>query len=443
MRHPHAATSQTGWKTVRLLVFGHDDSFRFLARQTFRKLGVRAVDSFSVVGDTARILAAGPPDLVLVDLIPAAEEGLAVIERLRRPDSGLPAGLPVLAVFSPGAAPEIDRRARRLGIEGVVPKPVSGHELTVRVAAALAAPQRLPVPAESPLPPLRITPIVLAPPPAQPTAAPPPPAPVPAPAPTPSPVARRRAAPSAPVAGPGPGRRPAGTFSDEDLAPPPAAAQRETRYEFEDAPDPEAEARRRREAERRRRWAELVADSGHTPRTGGDVARLDLSAIVAEHTLWLDSKGTGGQRANFAGLDLAGADLAAAVLANASFREVDLSDCCLAGARLDGADFRRAILSAADLTGADLGVAALRHARLDLANLEGARLRGSDLSGAVLSRARLAGADLSGAVLMGADLRAADLSAVEGLRQPQLDRTVCDTDTRLPAGLFRPARPEA
>ena len=204
-------------------------------------------------------------------------------------------------------------------------------------------------------------------------------------------------------------------------------------------PDREAEAKRRLAEKRRQQWKEAMAQSGRAARRGNDVAGLDLSAVVADHMAWLQSNGAEGKRATFTGMDLAGADLADAILANATFREVNLSDACLAGARLDGSDFRYAILEAADLGGANLGVAALRHAKLRLCNLENAVLRGADLSGAILTGARLAGADVKGAILIGADLRQADLSKVEGLTSSQIEKSLCDMSTRLPPGVVRPA----
>lgn len=445
MRHPSHADGgrRTDWKNLRLLVFGTDDQFRFLVRQTFRKLAVGDIVSYGTASDTIDLIRRGV-DLAIVDLTASPDDALAVIGWLR---SNAPAPLPILVAASPALKGAVDR-ARALGIEGMMPKPVSGHELTLRVADTLAAPTRMAAPANvhdrgkqnhvravatqphpetvtvsAPLPP--VPPV------------PPPPVPahqvparqVPAAA---APAHRNRS---------GNGGVPAaalrrGTWGDDDLAPLPTKPS--GRLGDEDlAPPPfdaEAEAARRR----KQAWQDALTAAGHVVRVGGDVARFDLSAVIAEHAKWLETSGAKGQRANFANRDLAGADLTEVILPQASFRETDLSDASLACARLDGSDFRRAVLSAADLGGANLGVAALRHARLDLSNLEGAVLRGCDLSGAVLSRARLAGADLKGAIMIGADLTNADLSKVENLTQVQVEKTLCNLDTRLPPGLNRP-----
>ncbi len=481
MRHPtqlHSGTVQ--WPKIRILVYGQDDAFRFLARQTFRKLAVREVLSTSVPADATPMMAQAP-DIALVDVDGELELALAFLKRVRTGDPGMP----VLVIARPD-----DRAllapALALGIEGVVPKPVSGHELVHRVQAALREPRRVPAP---------------------------PPAATPA-------VARGGgfgggfAAGGGRVGGGGPGAAPAvrsgktgggsagwldhdipatgktvaggklawgdddlpaappkvaagsygddeapplpvkaatgsyGDIADDGGAPPRSAAKGRLDGLIEALPDMLKPKRRRKdeaaaaEAERAR-WQEELAEAGHQSRAGKDVAGLDVDAIVAAHLQWLTSQGAEGKRADFKKMDLAGGALAGTVLANAGFREADLSDAQLAEARLDGADFRYASLSAADLSAADLGVAQLRHCDLRLANLQGACLRGADLSGARLGGAKLAGADFKGAILVGCDLSDADLAQVNNLTQSQVDKAVCDAKTKLPPGVRRPRKEEA
>lgn len=436
------------WKTVRVLLFSRDDAFRFLVRQTFRKINVREILSTSEAAD------AGPmmgqiPDIALLDPEGGVDMALAFLQRVRLADPAMP-------VLLMGASADRALLARflPLGLEGVVPKRVSGHELVHRAAGAMKKPQRLPVPAvaaTSPLDrPLPVRGAVSEPPPN-----PSPPAmpghmtsavpgqitPPVAPGAFASPIEPSAAGPDGGSAagfgfGLGPDLRPlrGGRLDEADILSDPARKSRD--YDLVED-DPLA----KRLAERRKKqWLEEMAREGKKPTKGKDVAALDVSAIVAAHALWLTSQGAEGQRAVFNAMDLGGADLSGAVLANASFREAELSDAFLADSRLDGADFRHAVLGAAHLGGANLGVAQLRHADLRLANLEGAVLRGADLSGARLSGAKLDGADLRGAVLMGCDLTGADLSKVENLTQAQVEKTLCDLETRLPPGLSRPVR---
>ena len=118
----------------------------------------------------------------------------------------------------------------------------------------------------------------------------------------------------------------------------------------------------------------------------------NLSVILKEHQLWLDSNGENGERA-------------------------DLSNKNLRGADLRGADLRAAYLIGADLRGADLIAA----------NLFRADLRGAYLIGADLLGANLRGANLRGADLEGADLEGVDLEGVKHiLLRPNVDRLLTD-----------------
>jgi DNA-binding NarL/FixJ family response regulator len=493
MGHPnhHHHAKAIVWAKVRLVVFGLDEAFSFLVRQTFRKLNVREIQTYSAPADIAGMVERGA-DLLLIDLSEQPQEGLAVLEGMRRFIGDAADAIPILVVVS-AAQTDMADRARAYGIEGVVPKAVSGHELVHRVTETLRRPERM-KPPTVPVRPLQIEAaappgqpaakalpaaeaVTVAPPPSSPTPVAPTPAPLPPPPPAPpAPVASAPAAPvvarggmaslmsrflprpSAGGAGGGsaavpvrlsggslgeddlpPARKSAGTLGDDDLAPPPTAKPVVVGVEVAaPRPDPDAEAARRRAERRRQVWQDELAHKGHKKRKGRDTTVVDVSSVVADHVKWLQTKGAEGKRASFSGMDLAGADISSAILANATFREVDLSDACLAESRLDGSDFRYATLSAADLSNSNLGVASLRHAKLGLANLEGASLRGSDLSGAKLSGARMAGADFKGAVLVGTDLREADLSQADNMTQGQVDKALCDMSTRLPPGVSRP-----
>jgi uncharacterized protein YjbI with pentapeptide repeats len=90
---------------------------------------------------------------------------------------------------------------------------------------------------------------------------------------------------------------------------------------------------------------------------------------------------------------------------------------------------RSASLSAADLEAADLSGADLAYARLDQANLKAA-----NLSGAILDYA-----DFTGAVLTDANLSAASLQHVQNLTQAQINDSICNAATILPAHLEHPA----
>jgi hypothetical protein len=101
-------------------------------------------------------------------------------------------------------------------------------------------------------------------------------------------------------------------------------------------------------------------------------------------------------------------------------------------------DLRESVLRQADLAAhledADLYEAHVEGADLSWAQLVGARLLGAHLEGADLYRAHL-----EGAFLYEAHLEGAFLSGALGLTQRQIDTAFGDAETRLPAGLTRPA----
>lgn len=123
----------------------------------------------------------------------------------------------------------------------------------------------------------------------------------------------------------------------------------------------------------------------------------DLIKILANHSDWLNDKGSGSK-----------ADLRYADLADADLTDANLADADLRCASLKGADLIRA-----DLKGADLIRANLTGANLIRANLADADLTGANLIRADLTRADLKDANLTGANLTGANLKDADLTDVK------------------------------
>jgi len=108
------------------------------------------------------------------------------------------------------------------------------------------------------------------------------------------------------------------------------------------------------------------------------------------------------------------------------------------------ADYHRVILSYgilhdSDLTGADLTEADLKDASLAHAKLIEANLTRANLIDATLFQANLTRANLESADLESADLRGADLSGAKNLAQRQINTAFGDADTKLAAGLQRPA----
>src|SRR6266446_4681238 len=137
----------------------------------------------------------------------------------------------------------------------------------------------------------------------------------------------------------------------------------------------------------------------------------------------LDLRGASLSRAHLAEADLRHVNLTGAILSDADLTGALLSKADLSGADLSGADLSDALLSRADLSGADLrrahlsgaiGIGAIfSKADLSGAHLTEVHLSGADLSAAILRNVTLSGADLSGAHLSAADLSKVDLRTVD------------------------------
>lgn len=173
-------------------------------------------------------------------------------------------------------------------------------------------------------------------------------------------------------------------------------------------------------------------------RKSSQAQTLDLDGIVEKHRLWLESKGSEGERAILDGLNLVGADLSGKNLNNASLRECDLSDADCSEAILDGCDLRQTILSGARMEDCNLSVSKLRHAKMDLCLLSRANLRGADLAGVTFRGANVEAVDFTGANLLETDFSEVDLKGTQGLMQKQIDMACVDATTRLPTGVRMP-----
>jgi hypothetical protein len=133
---------------------------------------------------------------------------------------------------------------------------------------------------------------------------------------------------------------------------------------------------------------------------------------VESHAKWLRGE-DGGERADFAGEDLAVADLIGVNLSRADLSGADLTRVRLGGSVLTEANLDGANLDGADLMGASLNCATLVRANLRRAYLHGTGLYGANLHGANLHGAVLTEADLGEANLSEADLTESNLSEAD------------------------------
>ena len=145
------------------------------------------------------------------------------------------------------------------------------------------------------------------------------------------------------------------------------------------------------------------------------------------------------QKVIFFNADLQAATLNEAKLQGADLWLAKLQRAYLIGAKLQEANFREAKLRGAFLGEAQLQQACLEETDMQQANIIGANFREAKFRGAKMWRALLEGSDFGGACLEEADLRGTDLSRVKGLTSGQLEKAKGDEDTKLPAGVERPA----
>lgn len=140
----------------------------------------------------------------------------------------------------------------------------------------------------------------------------------------------------------------------------------------------------------------------------------ELNRVLEEHSLWLETDGEAGRRADLSGellshINLRDIDLRNANLFRVCLSDTDLSGACLVGADLSCADLSRACLFATnlenvDLRGSDLSDTILDHACLETADLRNVTLKNACLNSTSLRNAYLCFADLRGAELKEADL---------------------------------------
>ncbi|MFN3826622.1 MAG: pentapeptide repeat-containing protein [Micavibrio sp.] len=170
---------------------------------------------------------------------------------------------------------------------------------------------------------------------------------------------------------------------------------------------------------------------------GSKLEELDktLPELLKDHTAWVATAGTKGQRLDLSGFDLRHIplirtySLTAVKAVGANFLRQNLENIEMQSALLDRADLRDTVMRRADLRGSSLKNAMLARADLSEANLSplhftneegmkwlqrvnlsGSNLRYAVLRGTNLTDAILMGVDLSYAVLIDCDLRRADLT---------------------------------
>jgi CheY-like chemotaxis protein len=118
---------------LRVLVVDDDPDIRELVTAALAHYGARA-EAVGSVADARRVFAKSPPDVLVCAIALPDEDGIALIEDLRRrpPDEG--GAIPAVAVSAYVRAEDRDR-ALGAGFQRYLPKPVDVLELIASVAA--------------------------------------------------------------------------------------------------------------------------------------------------------------------------------------------------------------------------------------------------------------------------------------------------------------------
>lgn len=437
------------WKSKKILIVDNDAEFVSLAKSVLQSVGVSEIQNVGSVPDAVKRMADFPADLVIVEIslprISGAQLAKVLRDKWRSPNPDV-----LIVVMVASAKADILKQACDLGVENFIRKPVTAEAFLKRITGTLVRPSRF-VSADGYFGP-----------------------------------DRRRAESSEfdgndrrktkkPIEVPKKEERENWDLVEDEEG----VALAEDRSQRTEIPLVDAPNSKSTERPAPRSAAIPLVDTpaptapGKAPTDGADIPLTDapivpakdnssaewsealapeeepdipettepdaqISGVIEEHAMWLQSKGKEGTKAVFAGADLSGINLVDVNLANANLRESNLADSDCRGAVFQGSDMRHANLSGAHVGEADMAVAIMRHADMQLAQLQGANLRGTDLSGVNLKGASLSNADLSGATLLSTDFRETDLSGAIGLTQVQISRAVIDSSTQLPPGLQRP-----
>jgi uncharacterized protein YjbI with pentapeptide repeats len=151
------------------------------------------------------------------------------------------------------------------------------------------------------------------------------------------------------------------------------------------------------------------ADYDSEPTFFIEISAPELTRLLEEHRVWVDSAGKLGRRANLERANLGGLDLHGVNLSEANLYQANLSKANLQGAILSKANMQGSLLGGANLQKASLWETELQGARLSLANLQGANLTQANLFRANLREAGLQKANMSRANLQEARLSLANL----------------------------------
>jgi CheY-like chemotaxis protein len=127
--------------SMRILLVEDDESIREVFKlilETEKPLPDLLVDTASTGKEAAERVQAARPDLVLLDLTLAGEDGFEVYQKLRTLENG--ATTPVIAVTAHNLS-EVESQAQELGFSGFVTKPIDFDKVLFPLLRKLLGPK--------------------------------------------------------------------------------------------------------------------------------------------------------------------------------------------------------------------------------------------------------------------------------------------------------------
>lgn len=137
---------------------------------------------------------------------------------------------------------------------------------------------------------------------------------------------------------------------------------------------------------------------------GTPISPIDLISMLDDHSLWMKTNKAEGKQLNLSGANISGAYLANTNLAWAVMQNVDLSGSDLTNAILIRADLSKSNLESANLFGTTMAGVNLSHSSLNNANLTDSDMEEADLRYSSLVNADLRGAEFKYALLQRTNL---------------------------------------
>jgi len=129
-------------KNISVMLVDDHCYMRNLVERMLRDIGIQAVHIASGTDEALALITNGvaPLDLIICDLKMPGRDGFAFVDALRRHPDAAKARLPIL-IMTGFASPANIETLTKLGVQGVIAKPLTAKILKEHISAALVAPE--------------------------------------------------------------------------------------------------------------------------------------------------------------------------------------------------------------------------------------------------------------------------------------------------------------